>query len=249
MISHGGPSLAFISYPGALNELPGASIWGVIFFAILLTLGLGSLNSNVEACITFFVDAFPSLREKKREIAFRSAFIVMFFALGLPLICGGGGWRLLELVDKNCVGISSFISAIIMCVTLSWLYGFENFKRDVATMIGHEPNWYWRITWCYSCPLVVLFVSVMWFVEKTREAAHIHEPYWATSLGWTLSFTAVFAIPLYAFYVMCQHSSGFGCQSYRALTKPNDKWGPARNEDRVGRYPLFSVTPLLIDAD
>ena len=76
-------------------------------------------------------------------------------------------------------------------------------------------------------------------MDKTTK--HTSEPYWANSLGWAISMSVVVIIPVYAFNAMCQHPSGFGCESYRALTKPNDKWGPARDEDRIGRYQKTQV--------
>lgn len=37
-----GPGLAFITYPEALSRMPGSSFFAIIFFLMLLTLGLGS---------------------------------------------------------------------------------------------------------------------------------------------------------------------------------------------------------------
>lgn len=45
-----GPGLVFIVYPEAISTMPAGPIWAVIFFLMLLTLGL---DSSVIICINF----------------------------------------------------------------------------------------------------------------------------------------------------------------------------------------------------
>jgi len=37
-----GPKLAFIAYPNALTLMPGTNIWSILFFIMLVTLGMDS---------------------------------------------------------------------------------------------------------------------------------------------------------------------------------------------------------------
>ena len=43
-----GPGLAFITYPEALTHMPASSVFSVIFFLMLLALGLGTQVKNKE---------------------------------------------------------------------------------------------------------------------------------------------------------------------------------------------------------
>jgi len=233
-----GPGLTFVAYPQALSLLPGAAIWAIFFCSMIFSVGMGTLATLTETVVAFIIDALPNLRTKKKEMAFRCCFVLALFLLDLPMICSSGGMQLIDLVDAYCTGINSFIVGITMCFVLGYLYGMNKFVQDVSMMIGKRPNIYWVVTWRYLSPLFLVFMSVIWIVNKVQ--AHNPMPFWATNIGWTISISTMVVIPLYAFYVLCQHPAGLGCIAYRDLTKPNAKWGPLKNENRVGRYEKLS---------
>ena len=54
--SASGPGLTFIAFTEAIVKMPASPIWSVLFFCMLLTLGLGSMFGTLEGVITPFYD-------------------------------------------------------------------------------------------------------------------------------------------------------------------------------------------------
>lgn len=59
-----GAGLAFVAYPEAVARLPLSPVWSILFFAMLLTLGLGTQFTILTTIITTITDDFPALRGK-----------------------------------------------------------------------------------------------------------------------------------------------------------------------------------------
>ena len=51
-----GPGLVFVAYPAAISEMDGAPIWSVLFFIMVICLGLDSQFCMVEVVVTTLHD-------------------------------------------------------------------------------------------------------------------------------------------------------------------------------------------------
>lgn len=60
--------MAFAVYPEAVSRLPIAPLWSILFFVMLLTLGLGTQFTVLETVVTTIVDLWPDkLRGKNQK--------------------------------------------------------------------------------------------------------------------------------------------------------------------------------------
>ncbi|KAM4049145.1 sodium-dependent serotonin transporter-like [Anomaloglossus baeobatrachus] len=75
-----GPSLLFITYPEAIANMVGSTFFAIIFFLMMITLGLDSTFGGLEAVITAIMDEYPDILGRRREL----------FVLGLVIVCFTG---------------------------------------------------------------------------------------------------------------------------------------------------------------
>ena len=54
-----GPGLVFITYPEVVLKMTGGSVWAVIFFFMLVVIGIDSEFCIVESLVTGIVDMYP----------------------------------------------------------------------------------------------------------------------------------------------------------------------------------------------
>uniref|UniRef100_A0A8W8I3D4 Transporter n=1 Tax=Magallana gigas TaxID=29159 RepID=A0A8W8I3D4_MAGGI len=94
-VAKSGPSLTFVVYPFAVTKMPISPLWAILFFVMLITLGVDSEFVLVETVITSLMDRFPKLRKYKLFTVMTCC--LLFFLLGLTLttdVCNN---------CKNCV--------------------------------------------------------------------------------------------------------------------------------------------------
>ncbi|CAF3255460.1 unnamed protein product [Rotaria sp. Silwood2] len=80
-----GPSLAFITYPQALAKMPASPFFSVIFFLMLLALGLGSQFASTDVPITALMEFFPSYAKRRTFLVIITC--TLFYLFSLPFAC------------------------------------------------------------------------------------------------------------------------------------------------------------------
>ncbi|ELU04952.1 hypothetical protein CAPTEDRAFT_166299 [Capitella teleta] len=225
----GGAGLAFIAYPEVVTRLPASPLWAILFFLMLITLGLGTMLANINTVHTTILDNFPDLlRVGKRPSYVMVGVCSLGFIMGLPM-CTRGGIYIVELFDDYCSTYSVNCIAITELVALGWIYGFDRLRADIKLMIGQEISIVWKYAWQYVSPIAILGITVFTISDfkPTTYETYVF-PVWAELVGLFLGLTSFFAMPLTAIWkvMTVEDKSMTYLQRVKFLCKPTDDWGP-----------------------
>uniref|UniRef100_A0A672QFB6 Transporter n=1 Tax=Sinocyclocheilus grahami TaxID=75366 RepID=A0A672QFB6_SINGR len=198
-VAESGPGLAFIAYPKAVSMMPLPTFWAILFFIMLLLLGLDSQFVEVEGQITSLVDLYPSfLRKGYRREIFIAIVCFVSYLLGLTMVTEGGMY-VFQLFDYYAAsGVCLLWVAFFECIAVAWVYGADNFYDAIEEMIGYRPNpwmkWSWTVITPFLCVGCFVFSLVKYMPLRYNKVYEY--PDWSIGVGWTLALTSMICIPM-----------------------------------------------------
>ncbi|XP_026131622.1 sodium- and chloride-dependent neutral and basic amino acid transporter B(0+)-like [Carassius auratus] len=236
-VADAGFGLAFIAYPDALSKLPISPLWSILFFFMLITLGLDSQFAGIEVITTCLQDAYPKLLKSKRGIITTTVCILLFLH-GLPCVTGAGIYWV-NLIDTFCAGWILLVAGLLEVLGLSILYGGNRFIKDIEMMIGSKSTlfWlWWRACWFFITP-VVLSIVLVWSLYTFTSPTYgsVEYPDWGLALGWCMTAFCLIWIPILAVWNVYK-ASGSPWQRIKAACSPTEDWGPYLECHRGERY-------------
>uniref|UniRef100_A0A4D5R9I8 Transporter n=1 Tax=Scolopendra viridis TaxID=118503 RepID=A0A4D5R9I8_SCOVI len=175
-----GTGLAFIVFTQAIVEFPGAPFWSVIFFMMLLTLGLGSMFGTLEGVVGNVFDMNLVSRVRKEVVS--GIICLISFFIGL-IFCTGAGEYWVNVFDSCSGSMGLLLIAFFEVIGIVYIYGHEKFMDDIEDMVGDRPNLYWSFMWRFGSPIVMIVVFVSSIIYR------VHHPptykAWDAKLGQT----------------------------------------------------------------
>ncbi|XP_068694110.1 sodium- and chloride-dependent transporter XTRP3A-like isoform X1 [Montipora foliosa] len=203
-----GTGLAFIVFTEAINKMQFASLWSVMFFLMLITVGIDTEFGMLEGVVTPVIDQklFPKL--KKEYIS--GLLCLVCCLLSLPLVQRSGEYWMQLFIDY-CSGISLLIIALVECIAISYVYGIDRFSDDIKYMTNKPPRFIWKWCWKVISPVSIFVVLAMSIRSMSKETAQyktwdgergetVPTPYppWGKFLAICLTLVAIFFIPAVA---------------------------------------------------
>ncbi|KAG1670247.1 Sodium- and chloride-dependent GABA transporter 2 [Nymphon striatum] len=231
-VAESGPGLAFIAYPKAVAQMQFSPLWAVLFFFMIIILGIDSQFVGIEGFITAVVDLYPQyLRYGNRREYFIAFVCFISYLLGLLCITEGGIY-VFELMNYySASGVCLLWFCFFESIAVAWVYGADRFYGNIKEMIGYRPNPVLLFAWKYMTPACctgIFLFSVIGFKRLTYNDIYVY-PDWAVAIGWCMALSSMVCIPFYMIYAILTTEGTFK-ERIQFLIEPQL---PKRTEDDI----------------
>ncbi|XP_058483268.1 sodium- and chloride-dependent GABA transporter ine [Solea solea] len=199
-----GPGLVYVVYPQAFANMPLPQLWAVLFFFMLLCLGLDSEFAMVEVMVTSLMDEFYQYLIKffKRKELFVLAVCGVACLFGIPCVMQVGIY-VFQLMDHYTAIVSIMFLAFFEVIAICWCYGVKRLSDNLEVMTGKRANIFFRLCWLIIAPVliaVILIFSIIQF-KPARYEDNVFPP-WAQGVGWVIALASIIWIPLGAIHTL-----------------------------------------------
>ena len=196
-----GPSLAFIVFPEALSLIPGATFFSLLFFVTLITLGIDSLFSMVEAMATLFYDSFPNIN--KKVVVF---YVCLACSLGGLVFTTTAGIFYVDITDHYITIYMLVLTGFLQACVVGWFYDIKGLRGYINGVSTLKIGIYWDMAIRYFIPLALLAILVKTLI---RDINILYEgyPMWAqTAFGWGVIAVMIIICIVYSLWQMSNNT-------------------------------------------
>ncbi|XP_049895753.1 sodium-dependent neutral amino acid transporter B(0)AT2-like [Epinephelus moara] len=253
-----GTGLAFIAFTEAMTHFPASPFWSVMFFLMLVNLGLGSMFGTIEGILTPLIDTF-----KVRKEFLTVGCCVLAFSIGLLFVQRSGNY-FVAMFDDYSATLPLLIVVILENVAVAWVYGIDKFFEDLKDMLGFTPYRFYYYMWKYITPILLLVLLCASFIQLTMTppsySAWIQEeakeqslrfPAWGIVVCISLVVVAILPVPivfaLRYFNIIDENTTGISTVSYKKGRIIKETARPGEDDDTSliqGKSPSEAPSPM-----
>jgi len=159
-----GPQLAFVVYPEAIRQLPiGQSIFGVMFFVVLILAGLSSGVSLIEAFTCSLIDKFGFKREKV------VTFVCVLGFLGSLIFTTRAGLLILDITDHYVTNFGLVTAGFLECILVGWIFKARKAREHINESGGRQVSIIWEICIRYITPIFLLVMVTLSIISEFKD--------------------------------------------------------------------------------
>jgi NSS family neurotransmitter:Na+ symporter len=175
----GGIGLAFFVYPQAINLLPGATFFGILFFLLLVTLAVDSQFSLVEGIVGSVMDKW----NMKRGTAL-ACVAIPGFLIGLVYVTSGGLYWL-DIIDKFVNSYGLVAVGLAQCIVVGWIIGPDKIREHVNALSEIKVGKWFDFFIKYLTPVVLIYILISSLITDLK-VPYEGYPGWALNVGWAM---------------------------------------------------------------
>uniref|UniRef100_A0AAQ4RRH0 Transporter n=1 Tax=Gasterosteus aculeatus aculeatus TaxID=481459 RepID=A0AAQ4RRH0_GASAC len=207
-----GTGLAFIVFTEAITKMPGSPVWSVLFFIMLLCLGISTLFGNIEGVVVPLKD-LKLLPQKWPQEALTGIVTCAVAFIICILFAQNSGIYWVTLFDNFAGSVPLLTIGLFEMIAVVYIYGIDRFNEDLVFMVGYKPGIFWQVTWRFISPLIVLVILIFYMVTQTQKEltylvwdpeseefpalASVPYPSWINAVVFLLAGVPSLAVPLH----------------------------------------------------
>ncbi|XP_068838645.1 sodium- and chloride-dependent transporter XTRP3 isoform X1 [Capricornis sumatraensis] len=158
-----GTGLAFIVYTEAIKNMEVSQLWSVLYFFMLLLLGIGSMLGNTAAILTPLTDSKVISSYLPKE-AISGLVCLANCAIGMLFTMEAGSYWF-DIFNDYAATLSLLLIVLVETVAVCYLYGLSRFESDLKAMTGRALNWYWKAMWGGVSPLLIISLFIFYLSD------------------------------------------------------------------------------------
>lgn len=130
-----GPGLAFITLPNIFEQMPGGTIFSVMFFLLLGVAALTSTISVLEVIVAFFVEELKMKRGAATWLATLSVSVLgVFCVLSTSTMADYKifGKTVFELMEYSTANVLLPLGGLLIVIFVAWFFGRDKAKEELS---------------------------------------------------------------------------------------------------------------------
>jgi len=115
--------------------LPGSNLWAVVFFIMLVSVGIDSVFGSVEMVTNFMLSEFKLATQSKRTVVFVYLFALFIFSF---LFSTQSAIYMFALFDHFAIGLGLLFLLLAETIVFAWFFDLQSLNYLMENITGES---------------------------------------------------------------------------------------------------------------